>query len=291
VEYANEVWNTRFPVSKWAKAQAEALWGAAEGGCKAANEGDNDDNCAEAGGSLSRGWMAYYGYRSAQVQSIAREVFGAQAGKRLTGVLGGFLRSPTMTTTQIIEGIHLAGLGSVDSLFGEYAITTYFGLPGDRKNADAIAGWAQSGPAGLDAALHEIEYGGSLRSDLSIAAMATFAARHAAIARANKLRLVAYEGGLALETARLDPERQTLLGAFYTRLSTDPRMGGIYDRMAGAFAAAGGTELLHYRDVDVPNKHGWWPVLDNIYKTSSPRFDALVRMADRARKAQAVRTQ
>jgi hypothetical protein len=287
VEYANEVWNTRFPVSKWAKTKAEVLWGAADSGCRAANEGDNDDACARSGGTVTRGWMTYYGYRSAQILSIAHEVFGAQSGKRLVGVLSGFLRSPTLTTTQILEGVRLANLGRADSLFGEYAITSYFGLPGDRKNADIIAGWAQSGPAGVDAALHEVEYGGSLRSDLSIAAMATFAAMHHRIAKENGLRLVAYEGGLALETARLDADRQQSLGVFYTRLSTDPRMTGIYERMAGAFAAAGGTELLHYRDVDVPNKHGWWPVLDTIYQTSSPRFDALVAMANRARAAKA----
>jgi hypothetical protein len=115
--------------------------------------------------------------------------------------------------------------------------------------------------------------------------MATYAARHQQIAKANGLRLVAYEGGLSLDTARLQPDQQKILGSFYTRMSNDPRMGGIYERMAGAFAAAGGTELVHFRDVDRPSKNGWWPVLDNVYRTSSPRFDALVRMADRARKA------
>jgi hypothetical protein len=285
VEYSNEAWNTRFKVSKWAKAQAEMLWGASEGGCRAANEGDNDDQCARNADGSARGWMTYYGYRSAQVQAIARQVFGDKANARLIGVLSGFLRSPTLTSTQVLEGVRLANVGTIPGLFGEYAITTYFGLPSDKRNVDTLIGWAQAGPAGLDAALHEIEYGGSLKSDQSIASMATYAARHQQIAKANGLRLVAYEGGLSLDTARLQPDQQKILGSFYTRMSNDPRMGGIYERMAGAFAAAGGTELVHFRDVDRPSKNGWWPVLDNVYRTSSPRFDALVRMADRARKA------
>jgi hypothetical protein len=285
VEFSNEVWNWRFAASHWAQAQAAKMWGPTEADCKAAERDADAEDCTPAvQPNGRRGWMTFYGYRAAQVQAVAHQVFGAQAGKRLAGVLGAGLRQ-TGIVSQELNGVRLANVGKIDDLFSEYAVATYFGLR-TRKNAEVtIKEWAQSGAGGLDAAFKELEFGGSLPGDLSIASVAQAAARHQKIAHDNGLRMVAYEGGIDLSTRRTDEDDQKILTEFYDRLVADPRMGAIYEKMAGAFAAQGGTLLLNYYDVSPGSKYGYWGVLDSIYQTSSPRYDALVRVAARARAA------
>jgi Ca2+-binding RTX toxin-like protein len=56
----------------------------------------------------------------------------------------------------------------------------------------------------------------------------------------------------------------------------DPRMGTLYSQMASDFSANGGGELVAYQDTGGPSVWGHWGVLDNIYQTSSPRYDALL---------------
>lgn len=272
LEYGNEVWNWGFNASHYADEHAKLMMGpmgCGTGPCNPTNKPT---------------YMTYYGYRAAQIQAIARRVFGAQANKRLVGVMGAFQRGLALSSATL-DGVRLAKVGAVPELFGEYAITTYFGIPFDKKNPATVLGWARSGPSGLDAAFHEMEYGGALANDQSIAKMADAAAKHAKIAKANGMRLVAYEGGVSLVPKQAAPEDFADLSNFFQRLVDDPRMGDIYDAMESAFAASGGSLAVNFKDIGVGDKYGYWTMIPGLYETSTPRYRFLVKAADRARAA------
>ena len=263
VEWSNEVWNTAFNAWDYASAKANALWGN--------------------GSSVSHGANIYYGYRSAQVADIANKVFTGTHAGQLVDVLGGQAAgSPLMT--YMLQGIAKAGLGSAATLFDDYAVAPYFG--GELSSAGAsssdkaiILNWANSGAAGLDAAFHELQYGGSLSHDQSLAQVQNWLTSSATAAQSAGLNLVAYEGGASLETTRFSTTDRATVKAFFGKLMNDPRMGDLYTKLVENFKAAGGSEFLAFNDVSGNVTGGYWGVLDSIYDSSSPRYDALIAEA------------
>jgi Ca2+-binding RTX toxin-like protein len=265
VEYSNEVWNTGFAANGYAKAQATALWGTATGG--------GDANF-------------YYGYRSAQIASIAHQVFGDQSASRLVDVIAGQAVN-TNVLSHILSGIAKAGLGSAASLFQDYAIAPYFGgeLTSAASNAAdhaTVLGWANSGAAGLDAAFHELEYGGSLSSNQSLAVVAAAITSSAAAANAAGLGLAAYEGGASMPSFPYPTAEQATITAFFGALMNDPRMGDLYTTLVHDLETAGATSFAAFNDVGGNSVWGYWGALDSIYDSDSPRYDALLAAATAA---------
>jgi hypothetical protein len=257
LELSNEVWNTSFAQATWAQAQGKAKWG-------------------DAGGKL---W--WYGWRAVQMSQIARGVYGSDAAKRLSVVIS----SQTAwlgLENDVWHGVQLAN--GTDSLFNEWAITTYWGAQlGDTDAAShaKVLAWANGGATGMDAAFAEIEHGGALANDNSLDSQKPIYAYQAKVAKTHGLKLVAYEGAFGVTTFQFPTQAEQDVGtAFMARLQADPRMGKLYTRMAEDFFAAGGTTLNVFSDVGPASKWGTWGTLDNLY-ASSPRYDALVAVSGR----------
>jgi len=259
VEWSNEVWNTSFKANSYAQSQANALWGN--------------------GTVVSHGANIYYGYRSAQISDIAHDVFTGTHAGQLVEVLGSQAASSSMMT-YMAQGIAKAGLGSVSALFDEYAIAPYFGAElGQAVKAEdeaTILGWAQSGAAGLDAAFKELEFGGTLHSDQSLAVVSNWITKSGSIANQYGLDLAAYEGGISLGTVRFDPSVKATIQDFFNRLLDDPRMGDLYTKMVNKFIAAGGDSFLAFNDTGTPGDSGSFGMLDSIYSDGSARYDSLL---------------
>lgn len=257
VEYSNEVWNWSFQQSKYANQAAQQLWGS----------------------DIIAGAQQYYGYRAAQVASIANQVFGSSGADRLQNVLS------TQTAylgleKYITQGVDRAGVGSVSTLFGNYAVTTYFGSELSGQNAAdraTILGWANSGSAGMDAAFNELLNGGTLTGWGSLPSVMAQWAYQETVAQKYGLNLVAYEGGLDLSASNFSAADQPTIMAFFARLEADPRMTDVYNKMISAFTAAGGTLLTAYTDAQSDRPGGLYGTLKSIYDDPSPAWTALVQ--------------
>ena len=281
VEYSNEVWNWSYDQSRYALTMGDQLWGT-----DANHDGKIDPN--DPAEHVGDGWMQYYGYRSAQVATIAQQVFG-DAPQRLETVL------ETQTAYQgleqsIFNGVAKAHDGTVGALFNDWAVTTYFGNELDGATAAdqaQVLAWARSGSAGVDAAFHEMGFGGGgFSGEGSLATLAKSLAYQGAVARENGMQMVAYEGGAHLTASAYDQSVQQEVSAFFEKLMDDPRMGDLYTKMAHVFEAAGGTELDAYTDTSTPGIYGDWGILSTIYDDGSPRYDALAALAHNANNAE-----
>jgi serralysin len=182
--------------------------------------------------------------------------------------------------TYMLQGVAKAGLGSAATLFDQYAVAPYFGAElGQAVQAEdeaTILNWAQSGSAGLDAAFHELQYGGTLHSDQSLAVVANWITKSGQVAAANGLQLSAYEGGISLGTIRFDTSVKATIQDFYNRLLADPRMGDLYTKLVNDFAAAGGDDFVAFKDTGTPGDSGSFGMLASIYSSGAPSYDALL---------------
>jgi hypothetical protein len=265
LEYSNEVWNWGFQQSHYASDQADALWGN--------------------GQHFAAGWVTWYGYRAAQVASIANQVYGSDAS-RLHNVLS------TQTAYEglesyIVDGVSRANLGSVAQLFDDYAVTTYFGgnLTG-QSDADraTILSWAKAGDAGVTAAIAALKDNTGLTAPdtNSLAWLRGVLAYQGAEAQKLGLNLVAYEGGIDVTQGlgAYGADSGTV-SDFLNRVRDDPRMADVYTQMVSDFSAAGGKLLNIFTDTGAG-----YGTLPSIYASGSPEWNALVA-AQNAAKAQA----
>ena len=273
VEYSNEVWNFTFGQTKAALKKGDELWGVDANGDGKIDPNDKAEHVAD-------GFNQYYGYRAAQVASIANSVFSGTNDARLEMVMSTF---GTGTTASILKGIAKAGAGTASQLFDEYSIHTYFGNlgTGTPDELATLMGWARSGQAGIDAAFKELQEG-KLSGTISMADLAAKFAKHATLANSLGLELVAYEGGAAVLSTKVDAADRADLNAFYKNLMNDPRMADLYRQMVDMFSAAGGKELLAFNDAN-PNtgNSGQWGALESIYQDSSVRYNVLTQLAQK----------
>jgi len=109
--------------------------------------------------------------------------------------------------------------------------------------------------------------------------------KSAAVAQANGLALVAYEGGISLATTRFSTADTPVVQDFFNRLLADPRMGQLYTKLLQAFSAAGGTDFIAFNDVGTPADSGSWGMLGSIYESGSARNDALLSIASASNSA------
>lgn len=263
LEYSNEVWNTGFTQTTWAGTQAQNLWNISTWGA-----------------------TTFYGYRAAQMASIAWSVFGADSTQLKPVLAGWFSWTGTEVRDAAALGVSKAKLGSIASLFREYAIAAYFGDAlgagfGNEADRAIVLDWAKDPTtAGLDKAFQQLEHGGllayqgsSLDDDKNI-----YEPVHAAWAKANGLTMVGYEGGLAFYYFLADQSTKATLTDFYNRLAADPRMGTLYTRWLNDFKANGGAFIEAYNDVGTISEFGPWGALPSIYAPDTPRFAAMRTM-------------
>ena len=268
LEYSNEVWNFGFQQAHYALTQGDKLWGTDANGDGVIDPNDPKEH-------FGAGWVTYYGYRAAQIASIANQVYGTDVS-RLDNVLS------TQTVYEglesyIVDGVSRANVGSVSQLFGNYAVTTYFGTNLDAQNDTdraTILSWAKSGDAGLTAAFAALENNSGLTATDtgSLNWLNGVLTYQGAEAQKLGLSLVAYEGGIDLTNVANGYGADTsVVQDFVNRLHADPRMAEIYTQMAAEFSAAGGKLLNSFTDTGAG-----YGTLDSIYSAGSPEWNALV---------------
>ena len=258
VEYSNEVWNWQFSQAHYALEMGNKLFG------KDVN-GDGVVDAKNPAEHVGDGYTQFYGYRSAQIATIAKAIF-ADAPSRQESVLS------TQTAWLGLEGGILKGVarvGDVSKLFDDYAVTTYFDL--DKVSEADLLSWARAGEAGLVSGIEAFK--------ASLARVQAQSVYQAAVAKKLGLELVAYEGGVSTTSFRYSSAAQPEIQAFLEKISTDPRMADLYKQMAEGFAAAGGTEINAFNNVGWPSKWGEWGALTSTYDTGSVKYDALIALA------------
>ena len=258
VEYSNEVWNWQFSQAHYALEMGNKLFG------KDVN-GDGVVDAKNPAEHVGDGYTQFYGYRSAQIATIAKAIF-ADAPSRQESVLS------TQTAWLGLEGGILKGVarvGDVSKLFDDYAVTTYFDL--DKVSEADLLSWARAGEAGLVSGIEAFK--------ASLARVQAQSVYQAAVAKKLGLELVAYEGGVSTTSFRYSSAAQPEIQAFLEKISTDPRMADLYKQMAEGFAAAGGTEINAFNNVGWPSKWGEWGALTSTYDTGSTKYDALIALA------------
>ncbi|NIJ07031.1 hypothetical protein FHS31_000613 [Sphingomonas vulcanisoli] len=260
LEYSNEVWNGSFEQNRWAAQQAQTMWQTTQ-------------------------WAAntYYGYRAAQIASIGWSIFGSGSAQ-FRPVLGGWYGwTGTEVTDAMAKGVSFANVGTIGSLFREYAVAVYFGdalgaQPGNEADRAVVLGWANDTTGnGLTQAFQQLAHGGLLQAAGTSLddAKYNYEPKHAAWAKANGLALVGYEGGLSFYYFMADPATKPILTNFFARLIADPRMGQLYTRWLQDFSANGGQLMENYDDVNLLSEYGPWGSLDTIYAPDTPRYTAL----------------
>ncbi|MET3825518.1 Ca2+-binding RTX toxin-like protein [Sphingomonas sp. PvP055] len=264
VEYSNEVWNWQFTQAQYALKMGNLLFGKDVNG-----DGVIDrNNPAE---HVGDGYTQFYGYRSAQIATIAKGIF-ADAPSRQESVLS------TQTAWLGLENGILKGVarvGDVSKLFDDYAVTTYFDL--DKVSEADLLAWSRAGDAGMASGISAFKD--------SLARVQAQSVYQAAVAKKLGLDLVAYEGGVSTASLRYSTAAQPEIQAFLERLSDDPRMADLYNQMAAGFAAAGGTEINAFNNVGPSSKYGEWGALASTYDAGSAKYDALVALANAGRTA------
>ena len=240
LEYSNEVWNTIYPQTAYARKQGLAL-----GLSK-----DPDEAV-----------LRYYAKRAVEMFSIWEQVLGKE---RLVRVLS--FQSDVMP--EYSDEVALS-FGDTKDHVDALAIGPYFGTD---LAADA-AGVARTRKMTLEELLHELESASLPKAKEQMLA-------HAAVARKYGLPLIAYEGGQHLwntsgqEAPELDAlfnaaNRDPRMGALYSRYLKDwtEAGGGLFMHLldCGSFENAGNWGALEY--LAQP-------------RAEAPKFDALMRFVE-----------
>jgi len=249
VEYSNEVWNPLFGQYSWVQQQAQLT----------PNE---TPDVAD-----------WFSRRTTQVTQIWDRVFG-QDKERVIGVMGTQVGTPWIADRELDYTWTANPLSHKEYGIDALAIAPYFGGKGYLMNTpekiNRVRGWAQDTTrAGLDSLFNELEYGAS-SGQSSLDFIANNIRGNKAVADANNLPLIAYEGGQHLDY----PEDQTI-ATFFNRANRDPRIGALTKKYLSQWYALGGGDFVNYSDIGTYSKWGSWGALESVYDTTSPKYEAL----------------
>ena len=281
VEFSNEVWNWQFAQARWADVEARARWGKKDK------------------------WMQHYGVRAAEVARIWSEVYGDEAEARLVNVIS----SQTGWLGLEIEALNAPlavkeGLEKPVTAFDAYAISGYFGgVLGLAEREPMVKGWIEESGRAAEAAAKAQNIEGQAATTYVAQTLYDEAAKlagrelrdgalsgdpadtlsdllgrvwpyHGAVARANGLDLIMYEGGSHVVGIGAQVEDADL-NAFFFHFNYSSEMGALYQTLLEGWTAVGGQLFTAYSDVYAPTKWGSWGALRHL-DDANPRWDALV---------------
>ncbi|MEO0912359.1 MAG: hypothetical protein AAFY59_05130 [Pseudomonadota bacterium] len=276
VEYSNEVWNFIFEQATWATEQAEARWGA---------------------GAAPDAWLQYYGMRAAEVAGIWDDVFGADADARVINTVATHTGWPGLEQAIFDAPLYVAEGGGnrpPSEIFDAYAVTGYFGLELGGERAGEVLGWiadseaaarAEADAQGLTGAArtayieaHRFDQASAVAAeDLRTGSLAELIGEtfvyHAAVAEANGMELVMYEGGTHVVGLYENTQNQTLT-EFFNHFNYTIEMAELYSILLEGWQAAGGTLFNAFVDVSDPSQYGSWGALRHL-DDDNPRWDVL----------------
>jgi len=244
VEYSNEVWNSRFPQTRYSWEKAKEL-------------GLGPEERPWEGGGM------YYAQRSVEIFKIWEQVFGGR--ERLVRVLA-WQSGNTWWMERIILPHHDA-YKHADAL----AIAPYMGMSVPRQGkgltADQVAKWS------VDQALDHLENESLPKSIRAIRATKEVADKHG-------LTLVAYEGGQHMVGVGGGENNDAMTRLFHAA-NAHPRMGRIYQEYFEAWTDAGGDLFCYFSSVGKWSKWGSWGIMQHYDDdpAASPKFMATMRWA------------
>ena len=256
VEYSNEIWNDQFTQGQAIGAQGVSQFSGQPGS-------DFDKR-------LNR-----FGERTAQICQLWRTAFGAQAD-RVRCVMAG-----QAANTYIAETALQCPLSSLKpcrdkGIYG-LAIAPYIGDHiGLAQFESTVTAWARESDGGLNRMFNELNTGTELRYE-GLSGMPIVRGRitgHAALARSQKVALLAYEGGQHLVGVGA-PANNAAINTLMDAANRDARMGTLYAGYLQDWANGGGDLFMHFSDVGNFSRFGRWGALEIVTQTTSPKFDAL----------------
>jgi hypothetical protein len=238
VEYSNEVWNTGFPQTTWAREQATAL------------------GLPSPYGQPS----AFYAQRSAQISAIVDQVFGAAARSRTVRVIAG-----QFGWSQFLE----SALGWKDTAAHAdvMAVAPYFTAPAAADPTRVEATLVLKPEQIVDQMQADVR--GNIR-DAMVA--------NAALAKRHGLVMKAYESGAGDTTAAFPADKRDAVTALFAAANRHPRMRDLMNEFYGFWVSSGGDTMNHYNDVGNWSMYGFWGALEYIGQpaASAPKYQALL---------------
>ncbi|NOY80883.1 MAG: hypothetical protein GXP31_07735 [Kiritimatiellaeota bacterium] len=247
IEYSNEVWNNRFPQTRYARQKAVEL------------KLGPPERPWEGGGK-------YYAKRSVEMFTIWEQVFGGL--DRLVRVLA--WQAGNVWWMENIVCTYQDAYKHADAI----AIAPYFhflvpakSAKKDRPTADEVASWP------LKKLLDQVE-------NHALPAAIRAMQKTAEFARKYNLTMVAYEGGQHLVGINGGENNRELTRLFMTA-NADPRMGELYEKYLKAWGEAGGDLFCNFSSVSRWTKWGCWGLLQysDEAPTNSPKFMAVMQWA------------
>lgn len=250
VEYTNEAWNWQFKQTSWIDQQA-----------KAEDMGSNFD---------------WYSRRTVQITQIWDSVFGTDKD-RVIGVMGAQAGNTATITRALDYKWTTTPLSHIEYGIDAIAIAPYFGhYIGADINENDILSWIGEPDGGLDKLFQEIRQGGLLSNSPAGGALKLAydrTSRYINIARAENLKLIAYEGGQHL----VDKSKNAQIENLFKKANRDIRMGEIYEEYLSKWLELGGGEFLLFSDVSSYTKFGYWGLSEKLNELS-PKYSAVLSL-------------
>jgi len=276
LEYANETWNYGFPATGWMLGQAKAAW---------------PTEVAQ-GANIYYLELNWYARRLAQVCTIAKQEFGADASR--VSCVANTQASLSSGTKQVLACPYAAAeLGKpCAKFFDAVAIAPYFGFYiGNPNSRPIVSTWYTDADGGLSTLFSEIN--GTDASGTAIvaplAAVSKFPAgargmskgwmtTTKAVADAYGLPMWAYEGGQHLMPYQGDTD-----ATFYNlalAANRDARMGAAYADDFADWKASGGQVFTYFSHVAPPSKYGFWGAKETLGDNANPKWQAILQARD-----------
>ncbi len=250
VEYTNEAWNWQFKQTGWIDQQA-----------KAEGMGSNFD---------------WYSRRTTQITQAWDSVFGEDKD-RVIGVMGGQAGNTATITRALDYKWTTTPLSHNQYGIDAIAIAPYFGhYLGDDVNESKILLWIEEPDGGLNKLFEELTMGQLLSNSPAGGALKLAydrIGRYITIAKAENLKLIAYEGGQHLVDKSKNPKIENL----FAKANRDPRMGEIYSDYLSKWLELGGAEFVLFSDVSSYTKFGYWGLSEQLNQLS-PKYSTVLQL-------------
>lgn len=278
LEYSNEAWNYAFTGTNWMLAQAKAKW----------------PTQVAAGANVYTLELNWYAQRLAQVCTIAKQEFGADAS-RVTCIANTQAALPSNTDQVLACTYAAAALGkSCAKFFDVVSIAPYFGYYVSNPTYRATIGtWYADADGGLTKLFEELNgadpSGVTMTAPLAALTKWPVGARGMssawmvgtkAVADKYGLPMWAYEGGQHLVPPGGDTDAAFL--NLITTANRDPRMQAAYLQDLADWKSAGGQTFVYYNHVGIASKYGMWGAKLTLDDNSAPKWKAVTQARDGA---------
>jgi hypothetical protein len=275
-EYGNEPWNAAPPYSRAGvlfEQKARAKWPGAVG---------------TSAGELRLNW---YAYRAAQLCRLAKQEFGADAG-RVKCVANSQAANPQISETMLGCPLARRELGDACARdFDALAVAPYFGhYLGSNDAAATVDRWADQPDGGLGTLFSELtgraadggritppmfKPGGRTPPSGALDQARGWIVASKKVADKYGLPLIAYEGGQHLTVYRGGKTE-----AMFRAANRDPRMGAAIAQLIDEWKAAGGQLFVAFSYTQPAVRGGFWGMKEQQRDNGAPKWQAIKALRD-----------